>query len=113
MLQNAGTARVCRRFDIVLLLLDQHEPQWDTIVSEHVLANHQQVGSLFQRACRAYWERKSNKSMCAATTLAFKGCRCVARLCGHAVPRTMLCHVVLCCAGPAALVEGTAWLDRG
>lgn len=34
---------LCRRFDIVLLLLDQHEPQWDTIVSEHVLANHQQV----------------------------------------------------------------------
>ena len=31
------------RFDIVLLLLDQHEPQWDAIVSEHVLANHQQV----------------------------------------------------------------------
>jgi DNA replicative helicase MCM subunit Mcm2 (Cdc46/Mcm family) len=31
------------RFDIVLLLLDQHEPSWDAIVSEHVLANHQQV----------------------------------------------------------------------
>lgn len=31
------------RFDIVLLLLDQHEAQWDTIVSEHVLANHQLV----------------------------------------------------------------------
>lgn len=31
------------RFDIVLLLLDQHEPTWDSIVSEHVLQNHQQV----------------------------------------------------------------------
>lgn len=30
----------------MLLLLDQHEPQWDSIVSEHVLANHQQVGSM-------------------------------------------------------------------
>lgn len=27
----------------MLLLLDQHEAQWDSIVSEHVLANHQQV----------------------------------------------------------------------
>jgi len=34
----------CRRFDIVLLLLDQHEPNWDCIVSQHVLANHQEVG---------------------------------------------------------------------
>eukprot|EP00878_Enallax_costatus_P029070 GHUV01031458.1.p2 GENE.GHUV01031458.1~~GHUV01031458.1.p2 ORF type:complete len:100 (-),score=20.51 GHUV01031458.1:299-598(-) len=33
------------RFDIVLLLLDQHEPNWDRIVSEHVLQNHQQVSS--------------------------------------------------------------------
>jgi hypothetical protein len=39
----ASTVGVCCRFDIVLLLLDQHEPQWDSIVSEHVLANHQQV----------------------------------------------------------------------
>jgi DNA replicative helicase MCM subunit Mcm2 (Cdc46/Mcm family) len=32
------------RFDIVLLLLDQHEPHWDAVVSEHVLTSHQQVG---------------------------------------------------------------------
>lgn len=37
------------RFDIVLLLLDQHEPQWDTIVSEHVLANHQQAQQPWSR----------------------------------------------------------------
>jgi DNA replicative helicase MCM subunit Mcm2 (Cdc46/Mcm family) len=39
----------CCRFDIVLLLLDQHEPQWDSIVSEHVLANHQQVRPNFAK----------------------------------------------------------------
>jgi len=44
---------LCRRFDIVLLLLDQHEPQWDTIVSEHVLANHQQVRLPWTTACVA------------------------------------------------------------
>lgn len=33
----------CCRFDIVLLLLDQHEPTWDKIVSDHVLTTHQQV----------------------------------------------------------------------
>jgi hypothetical protein len=38
----AATAPFCR-FDIVLLLLDQHEPTWDTIVSDHVLTTHQQV----------------------------------------------------------------------
>lgn len=42
MVNVLAAAAVCR-FDIVLLLLDQHEAQWDSIVSEHVLANHQQV----------------------------------------------------------------------
>lgn len=37
------------RFDIVLLLLDQHEPDWDEIVSEHVLAQHQQADQPFTR----------------------------------------------------------------
>lgn len=31
----------------MLLLLDQHEPVWDGIVSEHVLAQHQQAGQPF------------------------------------------------------------------
>lgn len=47
-----------RRFDIVLLLLDQHEAQWDSIVSEHVLANHQQVRDAHTHsvgACTAVW----------------------------------------------------------
>lgn len=40
------------RFDIVLLLLDQHEPSWDLIVSEHVLANHQQVSRAWRLTLR-------------------------------------------------------------
>ncbi len=32
------------RFDCVLVLLDTHHAAWDEIVSEHVLAMHQQVG---------------------------------------------------------------------
>lgn len=36
----------------MLLLLDQHEPQWDSIVSEHVLANHQQVS--YRETCTSY-----------------------------------------------------------
>lgn len=43
---------LCRlwcRFDIVLLLLDEHEPTWDRIVSEHVLTNHQQAQQPFLR----------------------------------------------------------------
>lgn len=42
-LMNIWCASICCRFDIVLLLLDQHEPTWNRIVSEHVLQNHQQV----------------------------------------------------------------------
>lgn len=36
------------RFDVVLLLSDVHDPAWDTVVSGHVLANHQQVGGVLR-----------------------------------------------------------------
>ncbi|KAF8067336.1 MCM9 [Scenedesmus sp. PABB004] len=42
------------RFDVVLLLLDQHEPTWDRIVSEHVLSNHQQAAQPFVRALHGW-----------------------------------------------------------
>eukprot|EP00879_Flechtneria_rotunda_P024600 GHRR01026096.1.p1 GENE.GHRR01026096.1~~GHRR01026096.1.p1 ORF type:complete len:579 (+),score=182.66 GHRR01026096.1:450-2186(+) len=61
------------RFDVVLLLLDQHEPSWDRIVSEHVLRNHQQVQQPFVRALhgwsvdelRSYivWAKAANPSI--------------------------------------------------
>ncbi|WIA33182.1 hypothetical protein OEZ86_006329 [Tetradesmus obliquus] len=42
------------RFDIVLLLLDQHEPTWDKIVSDHVLTTHQQAQQPFVRALHGW-----------------------------------------------------------
>jgi hypothetical protein len=49
-LSYRAAAAGCCRFDVVLLLLDQHEPTWDQIVSDHVLTTHQQVPSCM-RVC--------------------------------------------------------------
>ena len=51
MLPFTHAAAGCCRFDIVLLLLDQHEPTWDKIVSDHVLTTHQQVSQECLQPC--------------------------------------------------------------
>lgn len=33
------------RFDIVLLLLDELDPSWDSLISDHILESHQQQGA--------------------------------------------------------------------
>lgn len=37
------------RFDIVMLLLDTRHPEWDKVVSNHVLTNHQMVSASVAR----------------------------------------------------------------
>ena len=47
------SAPLLSRFDIVLLLLDAHEPGWDAVVSGQVLDNHQQGAASAAAAAKA------------------------------------------------------------
>jgi hypothetical protein len=87
----------------VLLLLDQHEAQWDSIVSEHVLANHQQV-------------RGSQTLQAPAQPPACLPCRRTATpqasfLCMHSIAQPLCVSVPCVMAGRAAMVKGAAWVD--